>query len=91
MFLAFAASLGGRTLFKSSLAFPLVAVFVASLLYDGGQVLLLQGMGWDLSLGQAMWRTALPTAILNTVLAPVFYLFLQGLDRRTRRAGEPEW
>ncbi len=91
MLVGFLTNMGEINLFKSTMVLPLIAVFAASLLYDGVQTLFLQALGWNLRWVEAMIQTALPTAILNTVLMPVIYFFLQWLNRRTQPEGELIW
>jgi len=86
----FATNLGESKLFKSTLVLPLIAVFLASLAYDTMHVLLLQALGWDLPLVEAVTRIAVPTAILNTIVMPVIYLGLQWIARRSNRVRELE-
>lgn len=91
MMVGFLINLGGISLFKSSLVFPLFAVFVASVLSDAVQLVLLQGFGWNLPWWEAMASVAVPAAILNAVLMPIVYLPLQWLNRRTQTEGELPW
>ncbi len=91
MMVGFLTNLGETSLFKSSLVLPLFAVFVASLLSDAVQLVLLQGFGWNLPFWEAMASVALPAAILNAVLMPVVYLPLQWLSRRTQTEAEIPW
>jgi rod shape-determining protein MreD len=91
MMVGFLTNLGETNLFKSSLVLPLFAVFVASVLSDAVQLVLLQGLGWNLPWWEAMASVAVPAAILNAVIMPIIYLPLQWLNRRARTEGELSW
>ena len=91
MVVGFATNLGESNLFKSSLVLPLAAVFAASLLSDGMQVLFLQALGWDLNWLEAMGRVALPTAVLNAVIMPFVYIPLHWVGLRAADEGELQW
>jgi rod shape-determining protein MreD len=91
MMVGFLTNLGETNLFKSSLVLPLFAVFVASVLSDAVQLVLLQGLGWNLPWWEAMASVAVPAAILNAVIMPIIYLPLPWLNRRARTEGELSW
>jgi rod shape-determining protein MreD len=91
MMVGFLTNLGETSLFKSSLVLPLFAVFVASVLSDAVQLVLLQGLGWNLPWWQAMVNVAVPAAILNAVLMPFVYLPLQWLNKRMHTEAELPW
>ena len=91
MMVGFLTNLGETSLFKSSLVLPLFAVFVASVLSDAVQLVLLRGFGWNLPWWEAMGSVAVPAALLNAVIMPIVYLPLQWLNRRTQTEGELPW
>lgn len=70
------------TLFRSHLALPLVAAFVATLVYDLVFMGIIRLSGGTVLWGEAMLHLVLPAAVLNTLLIPLVFIVARWLSRR---------
>ncbi|MGD8623900.1 MAG: rod shape-determining protein MreD [Anaerolineae bacterium] len=78
----FVSGLGEATVFRTHIALPLVAMFLATLIYNLVFMLILQIMGKPVAWFESLWRIVLPSAVLNTLLMPLVYGTLRLLHRR---------
>ena len=83
---AFCSSAGEISIFRSNLLLPLAVVFWGSLLYDALYLFLLATHQLPVSWLQTLRHIVVPGAILNMILAPLAYLVVSRIERRTRRA-----
>lgn len=89
--IALLASLGQANPFHSLLFVPLVTVFVATFFYHIMVMALSSALGNQVAFVDNMWRVALPSAVLNTVLMPVVYSSLLWLSEKIGRRVKVEW
>ncbi len=73
---------GQATFFRGNIVAPPAAIVVATLLYDILILAILSLLGWQINWQDRLLVIILPTAILNTVIAPFVYLPLQFLQHR---------
>jgi rod shape-determining protein MreD len=78
----FVAGLGEATVFRTHVALPLVAAFLATLVYDLLFLLVVRMMGQQVLWLDSLLRTVLPSAVLNAVLVPLVFLPLRFAHRR---------
>lgn len=82
--------LGQAAVFRTHVALPLLAMFLATLVYDLLFLLVVQIAGTPVAWLDSLARIVLPSAVLNTVLMPVVYLIMRGLHTWLVRE-EMEW
>ena len=82
--------LGGATVFRSHIALPLVTVAGATLLYDLLFLLVVQLSGQQVIWLESLWRTILPSAVLNMLISPLV-LGLMHLLHRWFGGEKMEW
>lgn len=78
----FLTGLGEATVFRTHLALPLLAVFLATLLYDLFFLLIVRILGQPVLWLDSLIRTVLPSAALNATLIPLVFLPLRLVHRR---------
>jgi rod shape-determining protein MreD len=69
----FLAGMGGASVSRAQLALPLVTIFLATILYDLTFLLIVRLSGQPVVWLESLLRIVLPSAALNTVLAPLIY------------------
>jgi rod shape-determining protein MreD len=70
--------------FRSNVFVPLATIFVATILYHISQAAALQTLRFPVNWSFYIPTVVLPTAALNSVLMPLFYVTLRRLDRVVR-------
>ena len=70
---------------RSHVLLPLLTIFLATLLYDGLFLFILQLAGRPVPWIETLIRIVLPTAVLNAILTPLFYRAMRELHRASRR------
>lgn len=78
----FLAGLAEPTLFRSHLALPLIAAFVATLVYDLVFMGVVDLLGGTVLWGETTLRLVLPAAALNTVVIPLVFVIVRWLSKR---------
>ena len=86
----FLAGLGETTVFRARIALPMVAMFLAAILYDLLFLLVVQISGQPVPWPDSIFRIVLPSAVLNAALTPVLFLTMRWLYTRFGRE-EMEW
>lgn len=86
----FLAGLGEATVFRARIALPMVAVFLATIVYDLLFLLIVQIAGQPVVLLDSILRLVLPSALLNAALTPIFFLTMRWLYTHYGRK-EMEW
>jgi rod shape-determining protein MreD len=81
----FLSGLGQATVFRTHVALPLVAVFLATILYDLLFLLIVQISGQAVSWLDSLFRVVLPSAVLNAVLTPIVFGVMRWLYTRLGR------
>ena len=89
--IALLASLGQANPFHSLLFVPLITVFAATFFYYIMVMVLSAAVGNQVAFVDNLWRVALPSAALNTVLMPVVYSSLLWLSEKIGRRVKVEW
>jgi len=77
--------LGERVLFGFRLGWPILIALIATLLAGAITLLELQLLGWEISGGERLLYTLLPSALLNALLMLALFLLLNLLGRRRLR------
>ncbi|HSJ58450.1 MAG TPA: rod shape-determining protein MreD [Anaerolineae bacterium] len=78
----FLSGLAEPTVFRSHLALPLVAAFVATLVFDLVFLAVIRLSGGTVVWGDTLLRLVLPAAALNTVVIPVIFVVTRWLSKR---------
>ena len=86
----FLSGLGQSTVFRAQLFLPLVAVLLATVVYDILFLLVVWISGYPVSWLDSLFRLVLPSAVLNAVLTPVVFVIMRWLNTRFGRE-EMEW
>jgi rod shape-determining protein MreD len=73
---------GGKTIFGARLGWPVIVVFVGTLLAGLITAAELALLGWDLPWNDLILRTLIPSAFLNTLAALAIYLPILILSER---------
>ena len=84
------AGLGQATIFRAHVALPLVAMFLASVLYDLLFLLIVRLSGNPVAWLESLLRLILPSALLNALLMPIVFVIMRWLSMRFGRE-EMEW
>ena len=82
--------LGQSTVFRSQLFLPLIAVLLATVVYDMLFLLVVWISGYPVSWLDSLFRLVLPSAALNAALTPVVFVIMRWLNTRFGRE-EMEW
>lgn len=80
MAVGFASGLGATVVFRAQVMFPVLFVFLATVLYDLILLLMVQLSGDAVSWSGSLLRIVLPSAALNALLAPVVLWVLKRLN-----------
>ncbi|MBI3974106.1 MAG: rod shape-determining protein MreD [Chloroflexi bacterium] len=91
LIVAFFASVGELRLLSSNVILPVLAVFWGSVLYSAIFLFLLATHEYNVAWLGTFREVVVPTALVNTALAPATYWLLARLERRTRRTVPVEW
>ena len=86
----FLSGLGQSTVFRAQLFLPLIAVLLATVVYDILFLLVVWISGYPVSWLDSLFRLVLPSAVLNAVLTPVVFVIMRWLNTRFGRE-EMEW
>jgi rod shape-determining protein MreD len=86
----FLSGLGQAAVFRAHIALPLVAMFLATVVYDLLFLLVVRISGYPVAWLESLLRLVLPSAVLNTVLMPVLFIIMRWLYTRFGRS-EMEW
>ena len=88
---AFCSSVGEASVFRTNFLLPTVIVFGASLLYGVIYLFLLRTHQMPVDWLGTLQHSVLPSALLSTACAPLLYVFLSRIERRTRDVVPVEW
>jgi len=86
----FLTGLGETAVFRTRIALPMVAMLLATIVYDLLFLLVVQISGQPVTWLDSVFRIVLPSAILNAVLTPIVFLTMRWLYTRFGRE-EMEW
>jgi rod shape-determining protein MreD len=86
----FLSGFGHATVFRARIFLYLGTMFLATLVYDLIFLLVIWVSGASVIWLESFWRIMLPSAVLNTAITPVVFLFMRWLRNRFRRE-EMEW
>ncbi|MFQ6014921.1 MAG: rod shape-determining protein MreD [Anaerolineae bacterium] len=81
--ISFLSGIGEINIFRSNIFLPLMVIGLATIAYSFISLLLLQTLGWPVNWSDSLIRIVLPTAFLNTILAPLIYQPLRWLHSFT--------
>jgi rod shape-determining protein MreD len=84
------AGLGAATVFRAQIALPLLAMFLATIVYDLLFLLIVGISGYPVAWLESLYRLILPSAALNAVLTPVVLVAMRWLHTRFGRE-DMEW
>jgi rod shape-determining protein MreD len=84
LLISFLAGLWQRGLVRLEVLVPLLAIPVATLVYQGAMVALLKLLGWPAAWRAAFRYSILPTTLVNTLLMPAAYVLMRWIHRRTQ-------
>jgi rod shape-determining protein MreD len=90
MVIALLAGLGQATVYRARFVLSMVAMFLATILYDLVFLLVMQISGQTVAWLDSVRRVVLPSAALNAALMPVVYAIMRALHTRFGRE-EMEW
>ena len=86
----FLSGLGATSAFRTQFALPMIAMFLATIVYDLLFLLIVQISGQRVIWFDSILRLVLPSAVLNALLTPVLFLTMRWLYTRFGRK-EMEW
>lgn len=78
----FVTGLGEATVVRAHIALPLLATFLATLVYDLLFLAIVRILGQPVAWLDSLFRTVLPSAVLNAALTPLVFLPLRLVHRR---------
>jgi rod shape-determining protein MreD len=78
----FLAGLGQATVFRYHMVLPLLAVFLATILYDLVFLAIVGILGQPVAWVDSLLRIVQPSAVLNALLAPLVFIPLRLVHRR---------
>jgi rod shape-determining protein MreD len=87
---SFVSGLGHATVFRAHVTLPLLAMFVATIIYDLVFLLVVRISGEAVDWLPSLVRVILPSAVINALLTPVVLGGMRFLDNRFGRE-EMEW
>jgi rod shape-determining protein MreD len=90
MMVGFLSGLGKNSVFSGHIVFPVVAMFLATLLYNICFLLIVWLSGQPVIWLDSVVRIILPSAVLNAALAPIVYLPTRWANARFGQQ-EMEW
>lgn len=79
------AGLGAAAVFRAHVALPLLAMFLATIVYDLLFLLIVRVSGDPVDWLESFYRIILPSAVLNAVLTPVVFVTMRWLHTRFGR------
>ena len=88
---AFCSSIGEVSVFRTNFLLPTVIVFWASVLYSLLYLFLLRTHQLPVDWLGTLRHSVVPSALLSTACAPLVYLLLSRIERRTRAIVPVEW
>jgi rod shape-determining protein MreD len=86
----FLSGLGQSTVFRSQLFLPVLAILLATIVYDILFLLVVSISGYNVSWLDRLLHLIIPSAVLNAVLTPVVFVIMRWLNTRFGRE-EMEW
>lgn len=89
--LGLATGLGEDNIYRSNVIIPLVAVFVATILYHCFLLLSLQGGGWRVEWIVTLALQTVPSAFLNALLAPMAIPLVRKITASPEEAERMRW
>lgn len=87
---SYLASLGAANVFRTARLLPYFTIALATWVYNGVFLILLQIAGRTVVWGPMLWRVVLPASLLNTACMPVVYNAMLWVHHRTHPQGV-EW
>lgn len=87
---AYLASLGQLTIYRTNPLFPSIIAFLTSITHDCILLVVLSMSGHAVAWYDALLRVTMPTALLSALLMPLVYRALGWLHRRTMPPEEME-
>ena len=84
LLISFLAGLWQRGIVRVDVLIPLLAIPIATLVYQGAMVGLLKLFGWPGTWQASLRHAILPTTLINTLLMPVVYVLMRWIHRRTQ-------
>ncbi len=84
------AGLGAATVFRAHVTLPLLAMFLATIVYDLFFLLVVRISGYPVAWLESLYRIILPSAVLNAVLTPAIFVVMRWLHARFGRE-DMEW
>jgi rod shape-determining protein MreD len=83
LLISFLVGLWQRGIVRLEVLVPLLAIPVATVIYQGAMVALLKLLGWPGTWSASFRHAVLPTTLINTLLMPVVYVLMRWIHRRT--------
>jgi rod shape-determining protein MreD len=77
----------GGGLFRDRAILPLITAFVGTFAFHGVYLALLSIFGWSINPLDAVFRVALPSALINMILGLIVFRLLAALHRRATPSG----
>jgi rod shape-determining protein MreD len=88
---AFCSSVGEASVFRTNFLLPTIIVFWASVLYGVIFLFLLRTHQMPVDWLGTLRHSVVPSALLSTACAPLVYMLLSRVERRTRDVVPVEW
>lgn len=89
--LGLAMGLGEDNVYRANVIIPLMAVFLATIFYHSFLLLILQGGGWRVEWVVTLALQTVPTALLNTLLAPMAISLVRRITASPEEAERMRW
>jgi rod shape-determining protein MreD len=90
MAIGFLSGLGKGSVFAAHLVFPMVVVFLATIVYDAFFLFIVSISGQSVTWLDSAYRLVLPSAVLNAALTPIVFVPMRTLYTRFSQE-EMEW
>ncbi len=86
-----ASGLGEANIYRANLFIPLVAVFVATVVYHSVLMLTLQAAGWNVEWIGTLALQTVPGALFNAILAPLAFVLVKKIAPPTEGEEQMRW
>ncbi len=86
-----ATGLGEANVYRANLMIPLVAVFLATVVYHSIIMLTLQGIGWNVEWVSTLALQTIPGAVFNAILAPLAFPLVRKLGPKGEAEERLRW
>ncbi len=86
-----ATGLGEANIYRANLIIPLVAVFLATVIYHSIIMLTLQAAGWSVEWVTTLALQTVPGAFFNAILAPVAFALVKKLEPSAEGEEQIRW